>query len=163
MNAPRQSKGPLSEINIIPLVDVMLVLLIIFMIAAPMMQQGLPINLPKVTTRPLPSKEDIQVLTVTKNEEIIVNTKRLELKDLKAVFFVLDFNGKPEHLDCHSTDTPMHGRTIEVTFQDGEKIVGRTEGFNPSRLGFFLFPFDLKANNIRIFVVTKNTRQVKFL
>ena len=84
MNAPRRSKGPLSEINIIPLVDVMLVLLIIFMIAAPMMQQGLPINLPKVTARPLPSKDDIQIVTVTKNEEIMVNSKRLDLKDLKA-------------------------------------------------------------------------------
>jgi len=95
MNAPRQSKGPLSEINIIPLVDVMLVLLIIFMIAAPMMQQGLPINLPKVTTRPLPSKEDIQVVTVTKDEEIIVNTKRLEMKDLKAGIELL-FANRPD-------------------------------------------------------------------
>jgi len=95
MNAPRQSKGPLSEINIIPLVDVMLVLLIIFMIAAPMMQQGLPINLPKVTTRPLPSKEDIQVVTVTKDEEIIVNSKRLEMKDLKAGIELL-FANRPD-------------------------------------------------------------------
>jgi len=95
MNAPRQSKGPLSEINIIPLVDVMLVLLIIFMIAAPMMQQGLPINLPKVTARPLPSKEDIQIVTVTKNEEIIVNSKRLDLKDLKAGIQLL-FANKPD-------------------------------------------------------------------
>ncbi|MGD0658127.1 MAG: biopolymer transporter ExbD [Syntrophorhabdales bacterium] len=84
MNAPKRSKGPLSEINIIPLVDVMLVLLIIFMIAAPMMQQGLPINLPKVTARPLPSKEDIQIVTVTKNQEIILNSKKLALNDLKA-------------------------------------------------------------------------------
>jgi len=62
----------------------MLVLLIIFMIAAPMMQQGLPINLPKVTARPLPSKEDIQIVTVTKNQEIILNSKKLALNDLKA-------------------------------------------------------------------------------
>jgi biopolymer transport protein TolR len=95
MNAPRQSKGPLSEINIIPLVDVMLVLLIIFMIAAPMMQQGLPINLPKVTARPLPSKDDIQIVTVTKNEEIMVNSKRLDLKDLKAGIELL-FANKPD-------------------------------------------------------------------
>jgi biopolymer transport protein TolR len=84
MNAPKPSKGPLSEINIIPLVDVMLVLLIIFMIAAPMMQQGLPIDLPKVTTKPLPSKEDTQIVTITRNKEIILNAKKLDLKDLKA-------------------------------------------------------------------------------
>ena len=84
MNAPRPSKGPLSEINIIPLVDVMLVLLIIFMIAAPMMQQGLPIDLPKVTARPLPSKEDVQIMTITKGREIVLNAKKLDIKDLKA-------------------------------------------------------------------------------
>ena len=68
MNASRPSKGPLSEINIIPLVDVMLVLLIIFMLTAPMMQQGLPIDLPKVTTKPLPTKEEPQVVTITRNQ-----------------------------------------------------------------------------------------------
>jgi biopolymer transport protein TolR len=94
MNAPKPSKGPLSEINIIPLVDVMLVLLIIFMITAPMMQQGLPIDLPKVTTKPLPSKEDTQVVTITRNREIVLNSKRLELKDLKANIQFL-FSNRP--------------------------------------------------------------------
>jgi biopolymer transport protein TolR len=84
MNVPKSSKGPLSEINIIPLVDVMLVLLIIFMIAAPMMQQGLPIELPKVTAKPLPSKDDVQIVSITKNREIVLNSKKLDIKDLKA-------------------------------------------------------------------------------
>jgi biopolymer transport protein TolR len=90
----KPSKGPLSEINIIPLVDVMLVLLIIFMITAPMMQQGLPIDLPKVTTKPLPAKEDTQVVTITRNKEIVLNSKKLELKDLKASIQFL-FSNKP--------------------------------------------------------------------
>ncbi len=109
MNAPRRSKGPLSEINIIPLVDVMLVLLIIFMIAAPMMQQGLPINLPKVTARPLPSKEDIQIVTVTKNEEIMVNSKRLDLKDLKAGIQLLFANKSDKEIFLKADSAVPYG------------------------------------------------------
>lgn len=89
MNAPRQSKGVLSDINIIPLVDVMLVLLIIFMITAPMMQQGLPIDLPKVTTKPLPSKDEIQTVTVTKERTVILNTRKVDIRDLKAAVELL--------------------------------------------------------------------------
>ena len=84
MTGPKHTKGVLSEINIIPLVDVMLVLLIVFMIAAPMMQQGLPINLPKVTSKPLPSKEDVQVITITKNQVLILNNRTIDVKDLKT-------------------------------------------------------------------------------
>jgi biopolymer transport protein TolR len=83
MNTSRPSKGPLSEINMIPLIDVMLVLLIVFMIAAPMMQQGMPIDLPKVTTKALPSKEEAQIVTITKDRQVSLNAKKLEVKDLK--------------------------------------------------------------------------------
>ena len=92
MNGPKHSKSVLAEINIIPLVDVMLVLLIIFMITAPMMQQGLPIDLPKVTTKPLPSKDEIQTVTVTKERTIILNTKRVDIHDLKAAIELLFAN-----------------------------------------------------------------------
>jgi biopolymer transport protein TolR len=98
MNAPRSSKGPLSEINIVPLVDVMLVLLIIFMIAAPMMQQGLPIELPKVTAKPLPSKDDVQIVSITKNREIVLNSKKLDIKDLKAGIELLFANKSDKEL-----------------------------------------------------------------
>ena len=92
MNAPKQSKSPLADINIIPLVDVMLVLLIVFMIAAPMMQQGLPIDLPKVTMKPLPSKEEIQTVTVTRERTVVLNTKRVDIHDLKAAIRLLFAN-----------------------------------------------------------------------
>lgn len=84
MKASPTNKSPLSDINVVPLVDVMLVLLIIFMITAPMMQQGLSVDLPRVTARALPSKEDVQVLTITRNRALILNDKKIEEKDLKA-------------------------------------------------------------------------------
>jgi len=112
MNAPKRSKGPLSEINIIPLVDVMLVLLIIFMVAAPMMQQGLPINLPKVTARPLPSKEDIQIVTVTKNQEIILNSKKLALNDLKAGIQLLFANKSDKEIFLKADSAVPYGFVV---------------------------------------------------
>ena len=57
--------GAISEINITPMVDVMLVLLIIFMVAAPLMISGVPVNLPDTTAAPLPPETDEQPLTIT--------------------------------------------------------------------------------------------------
>lgn len=81
---------------------------------------------------------------------------------VKAVFFVKDFagSGRPRSYDAK---TLGHGRGLEVTFADGEKIIGATEGYNPQKLGFFMFPADPESNNQRIFVVNKNAQQVKLL
>ncbi|HBA54035.1 ExbD/TolR family protein [Syntrophorhabdus aromaticivorans] len=92
MKFNRDSKGPLSDINIIPLVDVMLVLLIIFMITAPMMQHGMNIDIPKVTTKPLPAKEEPQILNITRDQKLVLNEKKLTVKDLKPAVQLLFAN-----------------------------------------------------------------------
>lgn len=90
-----KKKEVLSEINIIPLVDVMLVLLIIFMITAPMMQYGMKVDVPKVTTKPLEHKEEPQILYITKNQELVLNEKKIRISDLKQALGLL-FSGKAE-------------------------------------------------------------------
>ena len=112
MIANKHSKSLLSEINIIPLVDVMLVLLIVFMIAAPMLQQGLPINLPKVTTKPLPSKEDIQVVTITKDKELVLNTKKIDVKDLKAAIELLFANRTEKEIFLRADSSVPYGFVV---------------------------------------------------
>jgi biopolymer transport protein TolR len=87
-----QEKGPLSEINIIPLVDVILVLLIIFMITAPMMQHGMNIDIPNVTAKPLPTKDEPQILNITKEQRLVLNEKRLGIKELKPAIQLLFAN-----------------------------------------------------------------------
>ncbi len=79
----------LSEINVTPLVDVMLVLLIIFMVTAPMMKSGIGVNLPQAETQSAPSEEGLTI-TITKDrfihmEDMIINQMLLEEK-LKTYF-----------------------------------------------------------------------------
>lgn len=86
----------------------------------------------------------------------------VELADLKALFFVKDFAGNPEYKE-HYDANGGRGRKLEVTFKDGEKIVGTTEAWSPQKLGFFLFPADAVTNNLRIFVVNRNVVLVRLL
>jgi len=92
MKTRGDSKGPLSEINVIPLVDIMLVLLIVFMITAPMMQHGLGIDIPNVTAKALPAKDEPQILNITKDQRLILNEKKIEARDLKAAIQFLFAN-----------------------------------------------------------------------
>jgi hypothetical protein len=85
------------------------------------------------------------------------------LKDLKAVFFVKDFKGNSKYKESQKIAEGKPGRKIEVTFSDGEKIVGTAPAYNPKSKGFFVVPADAKSNNLRIFVVNWNVRDVKFL
>ncbi|HEY7517496.1 MAG TPA: biopolymer transporter ExbD [Methylomirabilota bacterium] len=66
----------LAEINIIPLVDVVLVLLLIFMLTAPMMYRGIDVNLPRASAKPTAVEERL-VLTVTKDRALFLNDKRI--------------------------------------------------------------------------------------
>ena len=66
----------------------------------------------------------------------------MQLKSLKAIFFVKDFEGHREHHDACNLHALGHGRKIEVTFHDGEIMAGTTEAYNPHKPGFFLFPAD---------------------
>lgn len=88
---------------------------------------------------------------------------RVNLKDVKALFFVRDFVGNRNAQETPDLESAAHGRKIEVSFSDGEKLVGKTEGYNPQKLGFFMFPADPKSNNIRVYVITKNAHFVRFL
>jgi biopolymer transport protein TolR len=80
----------LSQINVIPLVDIVLVLLIIFMITAPMLEEGIDVNLPKVEAAGLPTPREPVIITINSKGHIFINKKRLkpaELgKKLKAIF-----------------------------------------------------------------------------
>ena len=89
----------------------------------------------------------------------------VKLDELKAVFFVRDFTGNQKHVERKQLvpGERTQGRLMEVTCKDGEVIVGTTTGYDPKRPGFFLFPIDPSANNVRVFVVTSAVGTARFL
>src|SRR3972149_12024117 len=79
-----QENRSFSEINVTPLVDVVLVLLIIFMVAAPMLQMGIDVNLPKVRSKSIDVTEEKLVLTVNGARELFLNKIKVPLSDLRS-------------------------------------------------------------------------------
>ena len=88
------NQQPLSEINVTPFVDVMLVMLIIFMVTAPLMQQGIDIDLPETTTQPLRMRSEPLVVSVNKQGQYFLGRKQVEEAELReklvAVFEARD-------------------------------------------------------------------------
>ena len=72
----------ISQINVTPLVDVMLVLLVIFMVTAPIIQQGVQVNLPQTRSSAIPGAEEPLIVTVAKNGKVYLNDNALSLTEL---------------------------------------------------------------------------------
>ena len=75
----RGRKGVMAEINVTPLVDVMLVLLIIFMVTAPMMTQGVDVDLPQTTSKALRQQDEPMVVQINENRDIYLGKTKVHL------------------------------------------------------------------------------------
>jgi biopolymer transport protein TolR len=79
-----QRNGAMSQINVTPFVDVMLVLLIIFMVTAPMMQQGVQVNLPKTQAKSLSADQESVVVSIDRAGKVFINDKESSHDELAS-------------------------------------------------------------------------------
>ena len=114
MVSGKQPHTALAEINVTPLVDVMLVLLIIFMITAPMLQQGLDVNLPVATGTTQPSRDDQIVLTVSKDGKIYLNQTVYTLEALRPKLQALYQNRHDQTLFLRADTEVTYGAVVQV-------------------------------------------------
>ncbi|ABA90212.1 biopolymer transport membrane protein, TolR-related protein [Syntrophotalea carbinolica DSM 2380] len=110
------SRSTLSQINVTPLVDVMLVLLIIFMVTAPMLEQGVEVNLPEVADAPgLAAGKEPLVVTVEKNGAISIGKTRIpEASKLMPVLRQVMETRKEKEVFLQADRDVPYGRVVEV-------------------------------------------------
>ena len=110
----KQKKRYLADINVTPFVDVMLVLLVIFMVTAPMMQQGIDVNLPKVASKSLPAREDIMVVTINAKREVFLNESKINLNEFKEKFPRIMENRVSKDVFLKADKTVPYGMVVEL-------------------------------------------------
>jgi len=109
------SGGPMSEINVTPLVDVMLVLLIIFMVTAPMMTQGVDVKLPEAAdAEPIESDEQRLVLTITKEERAFLGTTEIPMERLAELLSTNARLQDEKELFLHADQSLPYGVVVQV-------------------------------------------------
>ncbi len=124
----------MSDINVTPLVDVMLVLLIIFMVTAPMMMQGVNVNLPKTTTKNIKTPEEPLILTINKEKEIFLEKHLVELDGLESKISKIFENRKEKEILLRADKDVPYGFVI--------KVVAKVKGAGIDKLGMVTEPLD---------------------
>ena len=124
----------MSDINVTPFVDVMLVLLIIFMVTAPMMMQGEDVSLPVASSDPLSSKQEHLIITIDKKNQVFINNYMVLFDNLKEKLEkILDGRG----------DREVYLRADkEVSYGMVVRVMSAIKGAGVENLGMVTMPFD---------------------
>lgn len=110
----RARNGAISDINVTPFVDVMLVLLIVFMVAAPLMTMGVPVDLPQTAAQAMPLERKPITVTVTPDGAISIDNQPITLDTLVPTVETLAVEGTDERLYVRGDATAAYGAIMEV-------------------------------------------------
>jgi len=137
MNVGNDSKRFLAEINVTPFVDVMLVLLVIFMVTAPMMQEGIDVNLPQAQGKSLPSKEKRITISINKSNEIYLNERKVEFSLLEDTLKKIYQNRSDREIFLRADQTVPYGFVV--------KTMGAIKSAGIEQLGMITVPLETRG------------------
>ncbi len=117
--AEREIRGkrayrPVAEINVTPFVDVMLVLLIVFMVTAPLLTVGVPVNLPKTSGEPISEQNEPLVISVTENNEVYLQETAVAMDDLIPLLVAVTESNPDVRIFVRGDRTIAYGTVMEV-------------------------------------------------
>jgi biopolymer transport protein TolR len=107
-------KAPMAEINVTPLVDVMLVLLIIFMVTAPLMTVGIPVDLPKTKAPAMNENVEPLTISVTKDGDVYVQETKVDLDTLPDKVRAITESKPDTRIFVRGDQTINYGRIVQV-------------------------------------------------
>ena len=110
----RSSKNPISEINVTPFVDVMLVLLIIFMVTAPFLTVGVQVDLPESSADSLPDEQEPLTLSINSKGEIFIQESQVEFDKIVAKILAIAKNRTDTRIYVRGDKTINYGRVLEI-------------------------------------------------
>jgi biopolymer transport protein TolR len=131
----------MSDINVTPFVDVMLVLLIIFMVTAPMMIQGVDVTLPEATSAPMTSENEQLIVTIDKKNQVYINDFRVGAENLKEKLLQIMKNRQDQEVYLRADKTVSYGMVVYV--------MSEVKGAGIEKLGMITEPVEDSGDGTR--------------
>lgn len=113
-NSRRRRTNLSSEINVTPLVDIMLVLLIIFMVTSPMLVSGISVDLPETTAKPIAGQDEPLIITIDKNRDIYIHETKIEYESLAKKLAAITREKKDSRIFVRGDKNIAYGEIIKV-------------------------------------------------
>ena len=132
----RSSYAPMTEINVTPFVDVMLVLLIVFMVTAPLLTVGVPIQLPESQAKPLQGDKEPLAISVNSEGQIFLQETEVQLDTIVSKLLAISQNGYNERIYIRGDH--------EVDYGVVAKVMGTISGAGFKRIGLVTAPEEIK-------------------